>query len=77
MKTKVNISNRHIHLTKEVFQRLFNKDDLIDKEEVIVNNIFNAFIKVSDNGYYELHIDKEEAKEYNLNIGEEVEFFKK
>ena len=179
MKTKVNISNRHIHLTKEVFQKLFNKDDLsvnrylnqigeyasketvtlkynnkmiknvrivgpfrnynqvellksdldylgikeyvrcsgdlkgtpgitiinknnevtinegvirqerhihvnkndeknlIDKEEVIVNNIFNAFIKVSDNGYYELHIDKEEAKEYNLNIGEEVEFFKK
>ena len=62
---------RHIHVnTNDNF-------DLYDNEEVIINNKFNAFVKVSDNGYYELHIDKEEALEYNLNTGDEVEFIKK
>ena len=63
---------RHIHVnTKDK-----DKFDLQDKEEVLVDNRFNAFIKVSDNGFYELHIDKDEAIEYNLNIDDEVEFTK-
>ena len=64
-------AERHIHVNTN------DKFGLNDNEEVIVNNKFNAFIKVSDNGYYELHIDKDEALEYNLNTGDEVEFVKK
>ena len=62
---------RHIHVNTN------DKKGLFDREEVIVNNMFNAFIKVSDNGYFELHIDKDEAKEYNLQNDDEVEFIKK
>ena len=64
---------RHIHVnTKDK-----NKLNLNDNDEVIVNNLFNAFIKVSDDGYFEMHIDKDEAFEYNLNTGDEIEFIKK
>ena len=62
---------RHIHVNTN------DNIGLNDNDEVIVNDLFNAFIKVSDNGYFELHIDKDEALEYNLNTGDEVEFIKK
>lgn len=60
---------RHIHVNTND-----EKLSSYDGKEVIVNNMFNAYIKVSDNGYYEMHIDKDEALEYNLNTGDEVEF---
>ena len=64
---------RHIHVnTKDK-----DKFGLEDNDEVLVNNLFNAFIKVSDDGYFEMHIDKDEAIEYNLNTGDEVDFIKK
>ena len=63
---------RHIHVNTLDKDKL----NLQDNDEVIVNNMFNAFIKVSDNGYYEMHIDKDEALEYGLNIGDEVNFEK-
>ncbi len=34
---------------------------------------FYANVKVSDNGYFEVHIDKDEALEYGLANGDEVE----
>ena len=78
-KTKVTINEgvireeRHIHVnTKDK-----DKFGLNDNDEVIVNNLFNAFIKISDDGYFEMHIDKDEALEYNLNTDDEVEFIKK
>ena len=78
-KTKVTIDKgvirqeRHIHVnTKDT-----DKFKLNDNDEVIVNDRFNAFIKVSNDGYFELHIDKDEALEYNLNTQDEVEFIKK
>ena len=62
---------RHIHVnTNDNF-------GFLDRDEVIVNGKFNAFIKISDNGYFELHIDKDEAKEFNLENGDEVNFIKK
>lgn len=64
---------RHIHVnTKDK-----DKFGLEDNDEVLVNNLFNAFIKVSDDGYFEMHIDKDEAIEYTLNTGDEVDFIKK
>ena len=64
---------RHIHVNTKDRDKL----NLNDNDEVIVNNLFNAFIKVSDDGYFEMHIDKDEALEYNLNTGDEVEFINK
>ena len=64
---------RHIHVNTKDKDKL----NLNDNDEVIVNNLFNAFIKVSDDGYFELHIDKDEALEYNLNTDDEVDFIKK
>jgi len=64
---------RHIHVNTKDKDKL----NLNDNDEVIVNNLFNAFIKVSDDGYFEMHIDKDEALEYNLNTGDEVEFINK
>ena len=66
-------AQRHIHVNTKDKDKL----NLNDNEEVIINNLFNAFIKVSDDGYYELHIDKDEALEYNLDTNDEVEFLKK
>lgn len=34
---------------------------------------FDAKVKVSKNAYFEVHIDKDEALEYNLNNNDEVE----
>ena len=34
---------------------------------------FTAKVKVSDNGYFELHIDKDEAEEYGLKNGDIIE----
>ena len=64
---------RHIHVNTKDKDKL----NLNDNDEVIVNNMFNAFIKVSDDGYFEMHIDKDESLEYNLNTDDEVEFIKK
>ena len=64
---------RHIHVNTKDKDKL----GLNDNDEVIINNLFNAFIKVSDDGYFELHIDKDEALEYNLNTDDEVDFIKK
>ena len=66
-------AERHIHVNTKDKDAL----GLNDNDEVIVNNKFNAFIKVSDDGYFELHIDKDEALEYNLFTDDEVEFIKK
>ena len=66
-------AQRHIHVNSKDEDKL----NLYDNDEVIINNLFNAFIKVSDDGYYELHIDKDEAIEYNLSTDDDVEFIKK
>ena len=65
-------SQRHIHMNKKTAKKI----GVSNNEKVIVNNLFDAYIKVSKNGYYELHIDKDEAKEFNLSSGDEIEFKK-
>ena len=63
---------RHIHVNTKDSERL----GLYDNDRVIVNEMFDAYIKVSDDGYYEMHIDKDEGIEYNLQTDDEVEFRK-
>lgn len=37
------------------------------------SGILDAMAKVSDNGYFELHIDTDDANAFLLNDGDEVE----
>ena len=64
-------SERHVHVptSKEDELNLHERDVVrLYNDEVS----FDAFVKVSDNGYFEAHIDKDEALEYGLSNGDEV-----
>lgn len=69
------IANRHVHMNPEDAKRL----GVVDNQQVkiIVNGdkacILYAFIKISDNGFYELHIDFDDANAAGLKNGDEVE----
>ena len=66
-------AERHVHVptSKE------NELDLHERDLLEINtdnnHVFTAVVKVSDNGYFELHIDKDEAAEYELENGSIVE----
>jgi len=65
-------AERHVHMSTEMAEEL----NIKDRDEVVVSNSnvsFGAKIKVSDNGYFEVHIDKDEAEEYGLTNNDEVE----
>lgn len=68
-------AERHVHVPTSREDEL----GLHERDEVIIDTgkyKFDAIVKVSDNGYYELHIDKDEASEYELDNGDEVELIK-
>ena len=48
-----------------------------DIVKIKVNNdksgMMEAFVKVSDNGFYEIHIDTDDANSFLLKTGDEVE----
>ena len=63
------IADRHIHLTKEMKEYYGFKGD---KVNVLVNTVkggvmFNVDLKVSDEAYFELHIDTDDANAFMLN----------
>lgn len=62
-------AERHVHVptSMEDFLNLHERDTVkITCKEVT----FDAFVKVSDNGYFEVHIDKDEASEYGIENGD-------
>lgn len=69
------IANRHVHMNPEMALEL----GVVDNQQVkiIVSGekacILYAFIKISDNGFYELHIDFDDANAAGLKNGDEVE----
>lgn len=68
-------AERHVHVNTANETRL----GLHERDKVIIHTkdvTFDAVVKVSDNGYYELHIDKDEAEEYGLKNGDVVELEK-
>ena len=69
------IASRHVHMNKEQANKLNLKDNQLVK--IKVNNdksgIMDAFVKVSDNGYLELHIDYDDANAFNLKNNDVVE----
>lgn len=69
------IANRHVHMNPEVAKQF----GVVDNAQVklIVNGdkacILFANVKISDNGYYEAHIDFDDANAAGLKSGDEVE----
>lgn len=68
-------AERHVHVPTQKENEL----DLHERDIVKLTGPkceFYANVKVSDNGYLEVHIDKDEAQEYGLLNGQEVELEK-
>ena len=68
-------AERHVHVptNRENELNLHERDIIEFKTDKYT---FSAHVKVSDNGYFELHIDKDEAAEYGLNNGDIIEGYK-
>lgn len=65
-------AERHVHVPKA----MEDVYDLHERDHVTIeypNGTFDAFVKVSENGHFEVHIDKDEAEEYGITSGMEVE----
>ncbi len=71
-------AERHVHMNPAKAAELGLKhEDLVKlKVENDKGGIMEAFVKVSDNGFYEIHIDKDDANCFMLNTGDEVEIEK-
>lgn len=68
-------AERHVHVPKNRVDELglHERDHVFLKKGSVV---FDALVKVSDNAYFEVHIDKDEALEYGIENGSEVELVK-
>ncbi len=65
-------AERHLHVPSNMESEINLHER--DKVHVITgDSSFDANVKVSDNGFLELHIDRDEAEEYKLSNGDEVE----
>lgn len=65
-------AERHVHvpLSRSSELGLHERDEV---EITYPGGTFKANVKVSENGYFELHIDKDEAAEFDLHTNDEVE----
>lgn len=68
------LAERHIHMEPKMAKVMGVKDK--DLMHVYKNNkyLFDSSIKISDPGALEIHIDTDEAIEYNLETGDELDF---
>ncbi len=70
------IANVHLHMQPDY--ALIN--GFKDREKITCKTadglLFEGEVKVSDNGYYEVHIDKDEAILYDLQTDDEVEIIR-
>lgn len=68
------ISNRHVHMNPSDALKYGVVNDQLVKIKIDGNKsgIMDANVKVSDDGYYELHIDTDDANAFLLNDNDEV-----
>lgn len=63
------LAQRHVHMNKEVAQKL----GVADKQKVQIkidgerSGIIDAYVKISENGYFEAHVDTDDANAFLLN----------
>lgn len=69
------IANRHIHMTKAEAAQYNVEDDqkVLIKINTEKKGIIEAFIKISDNAYFELHLDTDDANAFLLKNDDEVD----
>lgn len=69
------LAKRHIHMNTTEALKLGIKN--LQPMRLIIDNeksgTLNGVVKVSDDGYFEAHIDTDEAAAFNLNNNDEVE----
>ena len=68
------IAERHLHLTKEMANKfnIKDKDKLMVKIDSLKPGIIEVKAKVSDNAYFEIHLDTDDANAFLLKNGDEV-----
>lgn len=69
------IANRHVHLNPKLAKKLQVTNNQLVKIAVKgpKSCLLDAYTKISDNGYFELHIDYDDANACGLKNGDEVE----
>lgn len=71
-------AERHVHMNEKKAMELGLKND--DLVKLIINNDkggeMEAFVKIKSNGFFEIHIDRDDANAFLLNNGDEVEIKK-
>lgn len=70
------LAQRHIHMNPEDQKKYQVEDNQVVKVHLPGprGGIVDAFIKVTDNGFFEMHIDRDEANAFLLNNNDEVFF---
>lgn len=68
------LAEAHIHMESNMMNELNLSDKQVIKLYRNNNYLFDAKIKESNPGYFECHIDTDEALEYNLSNDDELEF---
>ncbi len=71
------ISRPHVHINgeKALDLGLKNHQKVHIEIETAKSGRMNAFVKISDNGFFELHIDRDEANAFLLKSGDVVDMF--
>ena len=69
------IANRHVHVTREIAEKYNLRDDqlILVKIDTEKKGIIQAFTKISDDAYFELHLDTDDANSFLLKNNDEVE----
>ena len=72
------LAERHVHMNDKMAEELGLKND--DLVKLIINNDkggeMEAFVKIKSNGFFEIHIDRDDANAFLLGNGDEVEIKK-
>lgn len=72
------IAKRHVHINTKDLEKFHVKNN--DFVRIQIDGprsaILDAYIKASDNGFFEVHLDRDEANAFLLKNGEEVTLIK-
>ena len=69
------IANRHVHFTKKMAEEY----NLVDDQKIVVrintekSGTIEAFVKISDDAYFEMHLDTDDANAFLLKNNDEVD----
>lgn len=72
------IATRHIHMNEETAKELGLENNDIVKVQINTqkSGTIDAIVKITSNGYFEMHIDTDDANAFLLNNNDKVEIIK-